>query len=158
MSTDSIYSRKNAIIIFMGLFMLSISKLDLAPFFLSFGITFIVSYDFKVRNKHSGGFYSGVVLLSLVLMFVLEYFLVPIHSVLFYVLLVTLSVGWFLTFHVSFNYTSLNQKGKILTWMGIILFLVSFFCLMSFNDIVFALIMIIVLSVSLVVLLITVKD
>ena len=65
MSTDSIYSRKNAIIIFLGLFMLFISKLDLAPFFLSFGITFIVFYDFKVRNKHKGSFYSGIVALSL---------------------------------------------------------------------------------------------
>lgn len=90
-------------------------------------------------------------------MFVLKYFLVPIHSVLFYVLLVTLGVGWFLICHASFNYTSINRKGKILTWMGIILFLVSF-CLMSFNDAFFVVIAIFVSVTSLVVLLITVKD
>lgn len=115
-------------------------------------------YNFKIKKEHKGSFYSGIVVLSLVLMFVLEYFLVPIHSVLFYVLLVTLGVGWFLICHASFNYTFLNLKGKILTWMGIILFLISFFCLISFNDNVFALIAVIVLVLSLIILLITVED
>ena len=131
MSADGVHSRKNVALISIGFLLLIVSNLSLIPVFLSFGITFIVCYDVKVKNGHSGSFYSGVVALSLVLMFVLEYFLVPIENIIFYILLIVLSVGWFLIFYILFNCTHFNQKERIIVWIGIILYATSFSALLG---------------------------
>lgn len=133
MQTDTDYRNVTILMIVLGL-MLSIRHHVLSPLLIPFVVTYFAFYNFKVRKEHNGSFYNGIMVLSLILMFILEYFLVPVQNIIFYILLVILSLGWFLVFYFSFSYTLLNQKGKFLTWTGVILFALSFSMLLGVAD------------------------
>lgn len=132
---------KNGFLIIIGFLVLFINHPALGPIFVPFGITYVTFYNFKSKKEVSRNFYSSIMALTLVLMFILEYFLVPIQNTPFYVLLIILSVSWFLAFYSSFNYT--HEKEKIIVWTGMILFAVSFSMLFGVvsNDFMLALIM-----------------
>lgn len=117
MQTNKNYRNATILMIITAL-MLFINHPVLGPIFIPFVIVCIAFYDFKLKKEHNKSFYIAIVTLSLVLMFVLEYFLVPIQNVTFYIFLIVLSIGFFLVAYSSFTLNSLNQKEKIVGWIG----------------------------------------
>jgi hypothetical protein len=131
MQTNKNYRNATILMIITAL-MLFINHPVLGLIFIPFVIVCIAFHDFKLKEEHDKSFYIAIVTLSLVLMFVLEYFLVPIQNVMFYIFLIVLSIGFFLVAYLSFTFKSLNQKEKIVGWTGVALIALSFPMLIGF--------------------------
>lgn len=144
MSTDTDY--RNAIILMIiAALIISIDQPVLGIMFIPFVILTITIFynDFRSKKELNVNFCRCIVTLSLLLMFILELFLVPIQNVTFYIFLIILSVGLFLVSYFPFNPRyKLNQKEKIVNWTGSILIIVALPFLMGLiqNDFMFALI------------------
>ena len=129
MSIDENYSNSfrngSVLLIILGLF-ISMDHPILGPIFIPFVIFLIVMfYRFKNKNEGNEDFYRIIMMLSIILMFTLELFLVPIQNLSFYTCLILFSVGFFIDFHLSFISIP-NRKEKILTCIGLILFSMVF--------------------------------
>jgi hypothetical protein len=69
---------------------------------------------------------------SLALMIIVEYFLVPLQNTIFYLFLIMIALGSFLTFYFSVTSKDhLTSNNKILAWTGSILFLIGIFGLLG---------------------------
>ena len=112
---------------------------------LGFGLfCFYLKDDIFKNKKHNKSFYSIIVGIILAIMFILEYFLVPMQNTIFYALLLIMSIGTFLGFHFAFvPKDHPTQMEKILSWTGMGLFGISLLGLLGFisNDYTLALIM-----------------
>jgi len=136
----------------LGLF-LTLGHSSYGPLMMTFGIIFTTFAIFK-NKKYNRTIYSMIIIAALTLMLTLEYFIVPIQNTIFYILLLLMSIGIFLTFYFSLKpQNHLTQREKILAWTGSALFGISLLGVMGFifNNFVlsiiigaFALIMIIV--------------
>lgn len=113
------------------------------PIMIALGIILVITDIFK-NKKHSKPFYSVIVGIILAIMFILEYFLVPMQNTIFYALLLIMSIGAFLGFHFAFvSKDHSTRMEKILSWTGMGLFGISLLGLLGFisNDYTLALIM-----------------
>ena len=127
MSTDTDYCNATILMIIAALIFF-INQPVLGIMFIPLVIlAIIISYnDFRSKKELNVNFCRFIVTLSLLLMFILELFLVPIQNVTFYIFLIILSVGLFLVNYFSFNPRyELNQKEKIVNWTGLILIIVA---------------------------------
>lgn len=112
-----------------GLFS-SLAQNSMGPILMFLGITTFAFIIFRGKNQD---IIMGIIMaVALALMLSLEYFLIPLQNTVFYILLVIMSSGTFLTFYYSLKSQNLpSKRAKILSWTGSFLFLISFFILMG---------------------------
>lgn len=111
------------------------------PIMMAFGIIILTFYIFKDKKQNITA--SMIMAATLAVMLTLEYFLVPIQNTTFYIFLLIMSLGTFMTFYFSLKPQNLfSKREKILSWTGSLLFLVSLFGLMGliFNNFIISLI------------------
>jgi len=131
---NSIYS--SIIGALLGLF-LTICGVYYGPIMMAFGVIFASFYIIRNKGQHNIVLFSGITVVTLLIMFILEYFVLNVQNTLFYELLLIMSLGLILSSIFSFKSQAILTQGeKILAWTGNILFLLSFFGLMGiiFND------------------------
>jgi hypothetical protein len=105
----------------------------IGPLMLAYGIILTSFYLFNTKKPNSFAFIV-VTLVTLALMFSLEYFMIHIQSTVFYVLLFVMIVGTVLTFFFSFKPMNvIDRRDKIIAWVGAIIFSISFFGLISIS-------------------------
>jgi hypothetical protein len=106
-----------------------------APIMMAFGILIVTFYIFKDKKQDIT---AGIIMAAtLAVMLTLEYFLVPIQNTTFYILLLVMSLGIFITFYFSLRPQNLLfKREKILAWTGSILGGISLFGLIGiiFNN------------------------
>ena len=125
----------------MGL-LWTLAQNSLGPIMMVLGVNIATFVIFKGKNQDITA--GGIMVLALATMLTLEYFLVPIQNTAFYILLLIISLGIFLTFYYSLKPQNLlSKRVKILSWTGSILFGFSLFILMGiiFNNFILSLIM-----------------
>ena len=135
------YSSKWSFLIFI-LLGLSLHN-ALSPIAISLSIIF-ASLSLYKNKQISSIVYSMIIVGSLALMIIVEYFLVPLQNTIFYVFLIMITIGIFLSLYFSvISKERLISKNKILAWTGSILFLLGFFGIIgiSLNNLTDALIL-----------------
>ena len=105
------------------------------PIMMAFGIFIVTFISFKDKKQDIT---AGIIIAAtLAVMLTLEYFLVPIQNTTFYMLLLIMSLGIFISFYFSLKPQNLlSKREKILAWTGSILGGISLFSLMGiiFNN------------------------
>ncbi len=126
------------IIILLGLFNTLSYHNVLGPIMMASGVIMFVSFDvYKNKQRINGTVCSMIIVASLALMIIGEYFFVPIQNSIFYVLLLMIAVGTFLTFYFTLiSKDRLIRRAKILSWTGAILFGLGLFSIIGliFNN------------------------
>ena len=100
----------------------------LSPIAIVLGIMLFSLNMYKNKQQISSTVYTMILIGSLALMILVEYFLVPLQNTIFYLFIIMIAIGTFLTFY--FYVTSkerLTSNNKILAWTGSILFSIGFF-------------------------------
>jgi|WetSurMetagenome_2_1015567.scaffolds.fasta_scaffold178513_1 hypothetical protein len=105
------------------------------PIMMAFGILIVTFISFKDKKQDIT---AGIIIAAtLAVMLTLEYFLVPIQNKTFYMLLLIMSLGIFISFYFSLKPQNLlSKREKILAWTGSLLGGISLFSLMGiiFNN------------------------
>jgi hypothetical protein len=99
---------------------------------------------YKNKQQISSTVYTMILLGSITLMIIVEYFLVPIQNTIFYVFLMMIALGTFFSFYFYvISKERLTSNSKILAWTGSILFLIGLFGVLgiSLNNLTITLIM-----------------
>lgn len=107
------------------------------PIMMATGVIFASLFILRNNKQHNVVLFSVITVITLFIMFSLEYFVLHVQNTLFYELLLIMSVGFILTFIFSFKPQDILTQGeKILAGTGTILFSVGLFGLMGFiwND------------------------
>jgi len=115
--------------------LLSGSHVYYGPIMMATGLI-LVSF-FILKDKGHRVLFSIITVATLLIMFILEYFVLKVQNTQFYQLLFILSLGFIFTFIPSLkSQNSLTHEEKILGWSGTILFSIGFFGIMGiiFND------------------------
>jgi hypothetical protein len=98
----------------------------LSPIVIALGIIFATLNIYKNKQQIDSTVYSMIIVGSLALMIIVEYFLVPLQNTIFYVFIIMIAIGIFLTFYFSvISKERLTSKNKILAWTGSILFIIG---------------------------------
>ena len=110
----------------LGLFS-TLGSQPFGPMMMAFGITFASFAIFK-DEKQNNKAYGIILAVALVIMLISESFIVPMQNTAFYLLLLVMSLGIFLSFYFSLKPQNLlTQREKILAWTGSALFGISLF-------------------------------
>lgn len=110
--------------------LLSLFNNKFGPIMMAFGIIIVTFIIFK--NKKQNITASIIIAATLAMMLTLEYFLIPIQNTTFYIFLLIMSLGTFMTFYFSLKPQNLlSKREKTLAWTGSILFVISLFGLMG---------------------------
>ena len=121
--------RQSSIIMFVLALLWTLGKNPLGPIFLALGMILIVYSFFKSRNR---AFYMIIMAVILALMILGEYLLIHVQNTMFYIFLLIMSIGIFMTFYFSsFSNDQISKKPKKLSWTGSILVIISFPVLMG---------------------------
>lgn len=116
------------IMVILALFW-TLGKNPMGPIFLALGLIFIIYNFFKSRNR---AFYIIIMAVILALMILGEYFLVHIQYTIFYIFLLIMGIGIFVSFYFSlFPKYQFTKRTKILSLTGSILVIISIFGLMG---------------------------
>ena len=129
----------------------------LSPIVIALGIIFAPLNLYKNKQINST-IYSMIIIGTLALMILVEYFLVPFQNIIFYMFLIMIAIGTFLTFYFSvISNKRLVSKAKILAWTGTILLTIGFFGVFGIisNNWTFTIIMIVLVMIVALVSLIT---
>ncbi|AEG17612.1 hypothetical protein [Methanobacterium paludis] len=122
------------LMVLCSLFMM-LNNRSYGPIMMAFGIFIVTFISFKDKKQDIT---AGIIIAAtLAVMLTLEYFLVPIQNTTFYMLLLIMSLGIFISFYFSLKPQNLlSKREKILAWTGSILGGISLFSLMSiiFNN------------------------
>ena len=98
----------------------------LTPIAIALGIIYAPFNLYKNKQQINSTVYSMIIIASLGLMIIVEYFLVPLQNTIFYVFLIMIAIGTYLTFYFSvISKEHLTSKKKILAWTGSILFIIG---------------------------------
>lgn len=101
------------------------------PIMLASGII-LVSFFLLKNNERNKVVFSIITIATLLIMFILEYFVLQVQNTLFYLLLLMLSLGFIFTFVPSLKPQNILSHGeKILAWTGTIFFSIGLFGLMG---------------------------
>ncbi len=99
----------------------------LSPIAIALGIIFVSLNLYKNKQQINSTVYRMIIIGSLALMIIVEYFLVPLQNTIFYVFLIMIAMGTYLTFYFSvISKERLTSNNKILAWIGSILFIIGF--------------------------------
>lgn len=122
------------IMVIIGVLIILFYNSAMGPILITIGILLILYDIFK--NKDNKTFYSTIMVIILVLMFILEYFLVPIQNTAFYFFLLIMAIGSFISFYFTLHNNPPTIIKTILLWTGYLLFYISVFSLMgiTYND------------------------
>jgi hypothetical protein len=100
----------------------------LSPISIALGIMFASLNLYKNKQQINSTVYTLIIVGSLTLMIIAEYFLVPIQNTIFYLFIIMIAIGLFLTFYFYvISKEHVTSKTKILAWTGSILFTIGFF-------------------------------
>lgn len=120
----------------IGIF-LTMGNAFYGPIIMATGIILASFFILRNNKQHNIVLFSVITVITLFIMFSLEYFILHVQNTLFYVLLLLLSLGFIFTFIFSFKPQNILTQGeKILAWTGAIMFSIGFFGLMGiiWND------------------------
>ena len=117
------------ITVIIGLFSILFYSSAIGPILIIIGILLILYDIFK--NKDNETFYSIIMVATLILMFILEYFLVPIQNTAFYFFLLIMAIGSFISFYFQLHNNPPTIIKTILLLTGYLLFYISIFSLMG---------------------------
>jgi hypothetical protein len=136
--------RLSSIILIIVALFWTLSKNPMGPIFLALAVLIIPYNFFKSRNR---AFYIIITAVILAVMILAEYFLVHIQNTVFYILLLTMNIGIFVSFYFYYLFPKdqITKRIKILSWTGSILFIISLSGLMGiiFNNFMITLILIV---------------
>ena len=121
----------------------------LSPISIALGIIF-VSLNLYKNKQINSTVYTMIIVGSLILMVIVEYFLVPLQNTTFYLFLIMIAIGLFLTFYFPIiSNKHFTSKTKILAWTGSILFGIGLFGVFSItlNNLIITIIMIVLVLI-----------
>ncbi|MGF7118253.1 tetratricopeptide repeat protein [Methanobacterium oryzae] len=117
------------IMVIIGLLTILFHSGSIGPILITIGLMLILYDIFK--NGDNKAFYGIFMVASLVLMFIFEYFLVPIQNTAFYFFLLIMAIGSFISFYFQLHNNPPTIIKTILLWIGHILLFISVFSLMG---------------------------